>query len=112
MNAEKLAANLNKAAKDFASAKDVLAPIALLVVGAAQRNAPVRTGTLRRSITYRIEGNAAYVGTAVEYARYVHDGTRYMVGRPFLTQGIEESRDGIESKLSEWGGKVLDKVGK
>lgn len=45
----------------------------------AARKAPVDTGRLRSSITWRIEFVAgrpvAVIGTNVEYARFVHDGT-------------------------------------
>ena len=35
----------------------------------------VDTGTLKRSITSRVEGNSAIIGTNVEYAAYVEFGT-------------------------------------
>ncbi len=52
----------------------------------AVREAPVRTGALRRSLrtttnlTFR--GWAARVGSDLEYASFVHDGTRPHVIRP------------------------------
>lgn len=50
----------------------------MLVEGRAKGNAPVRTGTLRRSITTRARGSAggaeAIVGTNVPYARWVEEG--------------------------------------
>ena len=50
----------------------------LLVEGRAKGNAPVKTGTLRRSITTRARGFAggaeAIVGTNVPYARWVEEG--------------------------------------
>lgn len=44
----------------------------------------VDTGRLRNSITWKIKDDAAYVGTAVEYAKYVELGTgeHYPGGRP------------------------------
>jgi HK97 gp10 family phage protein len=45
----------------------------------AKANAPVRTGTLRRSITGQVSGGGATVvgrvGTSLKYAPYVHEGT-------------------------------------
>lgn len=35
--------------------------------------------------------NKLYVGTNVEYASYVHDGTSKMIGRPFLKIAIENT---------------------
>jgi len=59
----------------------------------AIQNAPVDTGRLRSSITLVVEGDPPdsvriTVGSDVEYARYVHDGTRYMTGRPFLVDAM------------------------
>lgn len=41
----------------------------------AKRNCPVDDGVLRASITHEIDGLAGYVGSGVEYAPYVHQGT-------------------------------------
>ena len=35
----------------------------------------VDTGRLRGSITHVVEGDDVYIGTNVEYAKYVHEGT-------------------------------------
>lgn len=58
----------------------------------ARRRCPVDTGRLRASIgvtlTAAPAGFAVRVGSDVIYARYVHDGTRYMRPRPFLTDAL------------------------
>lgn len=58
----------------------------------ARRRCPVDTGRLRSSIgvtlTAAPAGFAVTVGTNVAYARYVHDGTRHMRARPFLTDAL------------------------
>jgi phage gpG-like protein len=55
-----------------------------------------RGGRLRQSITWELgvdaEGLFVDVGTNVEYALFVHDGTRYMQGRPFLTDALVAAR--------------------
>lgn len=50
----------------------------LIVEGNAKREAPVKTGNLRRTITSRVEqgGRRGVVGTNAPYARPVHDGSR------------------------------------
>ena len=48
---------------------------AILVEADAKMNAPVDLGRLRQSITHRIEGNSAFVGTNVDYAAHVEYGT-------------------------------------
>ena len=69
-----------------------LATIGALVETAAKNECPVRTGRLRSSINHRVEmtdrGMAAIIGTNVSYARYVHEGTSRMAGRPFLVNGM------------------------
>lgn len=72
----------------------MLARVAVKVESAAKARCPVDTGRLRSSITWRIEvdskGVVAIVGTNVEYAFFVHEGTRYMAGRPFLHEGLTQ----------------------
>lgn len=104
--------NMAAAAKAFSEPKDLLEKVALIAEGAGKRLAPVRTGTLRRSITHRITPTAAYVGSALEYAQFVHEGTRHMAAQPFLADGIEESRGEIEQMAADFGASVFDKVGK
>lgn len=100
------------ASVELRDAKDLLTSIGLTAQGNAQRLTPVATGTLRRSITNRVEGNAVYIGTAVEYAPFVEYGTRFMPARSYLGQGIEDSRDAIERLAAEFGGKLFEKVGR
>lgn len=101
---------MKDAAKSLVDPSDLLTDIGLIVQGTAMQHTPVRTGTLRRSLTTRLADRGVYVGSAVEYAKFVHEGTRYMEARPFIQQGIDDNRSRIETLVSEWGGKVLDKV--
>lgn len=49
------------------------------------------TGNLMNSIAHARSGDMTEdVGTNVEYATYVHEGTRKMEGRPFITDGIKK----------------------
>ena len=50
----------------------------------------VDTGNLRDSITHQIEDNvdAVQIGTNVEYAIYVHEGTRKMDPNRFLKNAV------------------------
>lgn len=41
----------------------------------AKRRSPVDDGILRASITHQVENLVGYVGSGVEYAPYVHQGT-------------------------------------
>ena len=59
------------------------------VGGMAEANAkeicPVDTGRLRNSITHAVDGNDAYIGTNVDYGKFVELGTSKMAPRPYLT---------------------------
>ena len=47
----------------------------VIVEVSAKENCPVDDGVLRASITHDVEGTEGYIGTNVEYAPYVHQGT-------------------------------------
>lgn len=61
-----------------------LEEIGLVAEGYAKRLCPVDTGRLRGSITHVTSGHSAYIGTNVEYAPYVENGTRRQKPQPFL----------------------------
>ena len=53
-----------------------LEAIGLTAEGHAKKETPVDTGRLRNSISHTTDGEAAYIGTNVEYAPYVELGSR------------------------------------
>lgn len=57
----------------------------------AMRNAPVRTGTLKRSIRLNLEdgGMTAVCTATAEYAPYVEWGTRFMNAKPYMEPAFE-----------------------
>ena len=97
--------NTNKVKKELADR----AIVALDAAGAQasslakrelQKN-PVRidTGLLRNSITHAVtktEQPSVLVGTNVEYAIYVHEGTRYMLPNRFIKNAIMNNRLELE----------------
>lgn len=64
------------------------------VSSAAKRFCPVDTGRLRASIgvsqSFGAGGATTTVEATADYGIYVHQGTRYMRARPFLTEGLNE----------------------
>lgn len=66
------------------------------VVNAAKSRANVDTGLMRSSISVRLGvdpytgGPSAEVVAATHYAKYVHDGTSYMEGNPFLEDAVHD----------------------
>lgn len=61
----------------------------------AAKLCPVDTGRLRNSITHVVNSGekAAYIGTNVEYAQYVHNGTSKQKAQPFLTDAVNQNAD-------------------
>jgi len=88
--------------------------ILFVALGNSQIRTPVRTGTLRRSETTRMEadGERGYLGTNIKYGPFVHYGTKYMAARPFFEEGIEDSRSRILDILADVGGDFLEDVSK
>lgn len=88
----------------------------LVVQAEWQRNAPVLTGTYRRSVTTsppqkRGRGAVVYVGTAIVYAHYQNTRTR---NRGHIERAVEIARpkaiqvfsDGVGAAMSQmWVGK-------
>lgn len=60
-------------------------------------NSPRRVDTsrLKNSITYKVGEDRVDVGTNVNYAIYVHEGTRRMTPNRFLRNAFERNEDQI-----------------
>lgn len=86
----------------------------LYVQGQSMLRTPVLTGRLRASHTTRYTGSGVgFTGTVeptANYAIYVHEGTRYMRGRPFLKQGLEASENTIQKLFTQAMQSVLNKI--
>lgn len=52
-------------------------------------------------LTGTSEKNTVVVGSNVEYAEYVHDGTSRMEGRPFLREGIDRTKADMERQAEK-----------
>lgn len=85
-----------------------LEAVGIFVTGEAQdelENSPRRvdTGNLQNSISHKpsqVE-KAVYIGTDVEYALYVHEGTSKMMPNHFLRNAVERNRDQIKNYFEE-----------
>lgn len=69
----------------------------------AQRNAPVDTGTLKRSIGLGISesGMKATVAPATEYAEYVEWGTRYQNAQPYVKPAFIVQKEIFKQDLNK-----------
>lgn len=94
------------------AAEALMTKILFVALANSQKRTPVKTGTLRRSETTRMEagGLRGYVGTNITYGPFVHDGTKYMPSRPFFAEGIADSRPQIDQLLAAAGNDYLLKV--
>lgn len=103
--------NLKKAAIDVGDiARDAVQMKMLYGYNDVHGNPPhteiVDTGRLFDSIEGQVKAVNANVyqtsvGTDVPYAEYVHEGTYKLKGRPFITDGIMESREEIQTAIRE-----------
>ena len=69
----------------------------------AQQNAPVDTGTLKRSIGIEItdSGMSAEVEPTAEYAPYVELGTRFMDPQPYLKPAFDEQKEKFKKDMKK-----------
>ena len=70
--------------------KNGLEAIGLTAETYAKQETPVYTGRLRNSISHVVDGEAAYIGTNVEYAPYVELGTSRAKAHHMLQKAATE----------------------
>lgn len=49
----------------------------------------------------KAEKNTVVVGSNVNYAEYVHNGTSKIAGRPFLREGIDRTKDQMQEQVDK-----------
>lgn len=59
----------------------------------------VDTGRLKGSMSHSSDDNSVTVGTNVEYAIYVHEGTRKMAPNAFLKNAFEMNMDQVRQYI-------------
>ena len=74
---------------------------ALIVEGDAVLRAPVDTGNLRASITHRVDGDEAIIGTNVEYAPYLEFGTSKQSPQPYLRPALDENKSQVRNIMGK-----------
>mgnify|MGYP001583285988 CR=1 FL=1 len=67
-------------------------------------------GRLRGSYEQTIAPFRGELYPTVNYAIFVHEGTRFMKGRPFLKQGIEAAQGNIERRFEHNLEKALQEI--
>ena len=66
----------------------------------AKNRAPVDTGRLRASIEADVKGLEANIGTDVEYAHFVHDGTYEIEAQPYLFSAADSFLESLEERIA------------
>ena len=61
----------------------------------------VDTGRLRNSISHTVDGEAAYIGTNVEYAPYLELGTKKIAAHHYLKRAVTEHQDEYKKLVVE-----------
>jgi len=98
-----LAARLADPARFSAFKTELMTKITLVALARSMPHTPVRTGTLRRSETTRVErgGDRGFLGSNLVYAPFVHARV------PFFRMGIDDSQTTIAQLLQDAGGAFL-----
>lgn len=78
-----------------------LEEVGLVAEGYAKRACPVDTGRLRNSVTHLLKGYDCFIGTNVEYAPYVEEGTSRMKGKHFLRKAATGHGDTYRAILEK-----------
>jgi uncharacterized protein (UPF0333 family) len=113
VNVQQFVAAMQRAQAEMdARNRKLITKIVIKAEANSKRVTPVRTGNLRRSLTHRVVSSTeGRVGTNVNYAKWVHDGTRrYPIPRPFFVWGIARTMQEVEPLLKEHGVSVVDDI--
>lgn len=73
---------------------------------------PVDTGRLRashRSVFTQLKG---VLSTNTNYDVYVHDGTRYIKGRPYMLNAVQSNESKVDREFHTAVQNVLDEIGR
>lgn len=84
---------------------------AILTIGRdSRRFTPVDTGRLRASTYEQFSNLKGEIGTKTEYDIFVHEGTRFMKGRPYLRQSVEMHNMDTDRFMTQGVQKTLDEI--
>ena len=70
----------------------------------------IDTGRLRNSISHTVDGEAAYIGTNVEYAPYLELGTKKITAHHYLKRAVTEHQDEYKELAVEAIKKAINNI--
>lgn len=116
-NIAQIRAAFSKAPRLMSEAfKGALQKSALQVQRESMIRTPVLTGRLRSSHENFLSGSGLQMSATVEptanYGMFVHEGTRFMKGRPFLKEGAYASLQEIDDYFTRAVQDVFDRIGR
>jgi hypothetical protein len=112
-NAAQIRAAYAKAPAAMTKALSIAIKTAVFIVqGKSMINTPVLTGRLRASTYAKFQPLRGEVGTNTNYDRFVHDGTKFMAGRPYLKMAVEDSNIEINELFTRATQEVLNDIGR
>lgn len=86
--------------------KDALQEMGIKAVAEVTLNAPVDTGTLRRSYTYQCEDFSVIIGTDIDYSVYVEFRPSNQGGRPHFRNSLESLQGEFQNILNRKLGEI------
>jgi HK97 gp10 family phage protein len=98
-------------------AYDAFTKAGYIVEGNAKKHTPIDTGLLMRSINtssrISMKGEPhVVISPHTNYATYVHQGTRKMKARPYMSEGYDDSKAKIETIMRKMLTNIVRKMAK
>ena len=113
VNAEKVARAFKQAPKNLGKNLSIaVVKSSFLVERESKVVTPIDTGRLRASIATQIKPLSAIISPHTNYAVFVHEGTRFMTGRPFMERGAKASERRIEGLFTKAVDNTLKTIGR
>ena len=102
VNAEKVARAFKQAPRNLGKNLGIaVKKSAFTVERKSKIIAPWDTGLMSKKITPEIKPLSAIISPLVNYAVYVHEGTRFMAARPFMARGAKASERLIQEFFTD-----------
>lgn len=83
-----------------------LKEIGKTITGESQSRSPVDTGRLRRETSYETRDGEVLIGTNVEYAENVHNGTSKQRAQPYIQDAVMSNMDVIRDIAKKFNSRV------
>lgn len=89
---------------DMSEVKKAFKYVVIQMRNLAVEKCPYDTGALRSDVAshkLEVNENTMQIGSSMDYASYVHDGTHKIPARPFIDYAIDQYEDQIEVMIGK-----------